>query len=62
MLKEGHGKSTRPLTSSRVTMRVKGKLQDGTTVDENDSLSFFVGEGEVVQGVWSMVTGASRGI
>ena len=33
-------------------MRVKGKLQDGSVVEEDESLTFFAGEGEVVQGVW----------
>lgn len=33
-------------------MRVKGKLQDGSVVEEVESLTFFAGEGEVVQGVW----------
>ena len=51
VLREGLGDHTRPVSSSRVTVRVKGKLQDGSVVEENESLSFFVGEGEVIQGV-----------
>ena len=51
MLREGLGDHTRPASSSRVTVRVKGKLQDGSVVEENESLSFFVGESEVIQGV-----------
>ena len=52
VLRAGHGDHTRPTSSSRVTVRVKGKLQDGSVVEEDESLSFFAGEGEVVQGVW----------
>ena len=37
-------------------MRVKGKLQNGSVVEEKEALSFFVGEGEVVQGMWCGVS------
>ncbi|XP_056020499.1 peptidyl-prolyl cis-trans isomerase FKBP8-like [Ostrea edulis] len=39
----------RPITGDKVTIRVEGKLEDETVVDVNDSLTFVLGDGDVVQ-------------
>lgn len=40
----------RPISSDLVTIKVEGKLEDGTKVDVYDSLSFVLGDGDVIQG------------
>lgn len=43
----------RPITSDLVTIKVEGKLEDGTKVDVYESLSFVLGDGDVIQ-AWDM--------
>lgn len=40
----------RPISSDLVTIKVEGELEDGTKVDVYDSLSFVLGDGDVIQG------------
>lgn len=43
----------RPISSDLVTIKVEGKLEDGTKVDVYDSLSFVLGDGDVIQ-AWDL--------
>lgn len=40
----------RSISSDLVTIKVEGELEDGTKVDVYDSLSFVLGDGDVIQG------------
>jgi FK506-binding protein 8 len=48
VLKKGEGADSKPVPSSTVVLRTRGSLDDGHTVDVNDSLKFLLGEGEVL--------------
>ena len=50
VLKKGEGADSKPVPSSTVVLRTRGSLDDGHTVDVNDSLKFLLGEGEVLHG------------
>lgn len=41
----------RPISSDVVTIKVEGKLEDGTKVDVFESLTFVLGDGDVIQGI-----------
>lgn len=41
----------RPISSDLVTIKVEGKLEDGTKVDVFESLTFVLGDGDVIQGI-----------
>ncbi|CAI5798788.1 peptidyl-prolyl cis-trans isomerase FKBP8 [Podarcis lilfordi] len=45
----GQGPETRPVKSQDVTVRLKTMLQDGTVVEENPSLTFTLGDCDVIQ-------------
>ena len=50
VLKAGK-EGTRPNRSLSVTVRFKGRLTDGTEVENHESYNFLQGEGEVIQGM-----------
>ena len=52
VLRNGEGVSTRPSTQCQVRMRVRGVLvpPPRRVVDRHNSLSFTVGDGDVIQG------------
>ncbi|GAB1605155.1 peptidyl-prolyl cis-trans isomerase FKBP8-like isoform X1 [Argonauta hians] len=54
VIKYGKGETTRPLQGHKVTLRTKGVLPDGTVVDENESITFILGDGDVIAG-WDIV-------
>ena len=54
VLRKGAGLSTRPTPQSRVKVRTRGYLESGKSVDRHSSLSFTVGDGDVVQ-AWDLV-------
>ncbi|XP_022330048.2 peptidyl-prolyl cis-trans isomerase FKBP8-like isoform X2 [Crassostrea virginica] len=43
----------RPISSDVVTIKVEGKLEDGTKVDVFESLTFVLGDGDVIQ-AWDL--------
>ena len=49
-LRTGEGVSTRPTPQCQVRMRVRGTLPSGASIDRSSSLSFIVGDGDVIQG------------
>ena len=55
MLKAGKGRDTRPDRGQIVMLRMAGRLDDGTAVDWKLSTEFILGEGEVIQGGWSIL-------
>ena len=55
VLREGEGVSTRPTAQSQVRMKVRGMSPSGT-VDRHNSLEFTVGDGDVIQGMYSVVS------
>ena len=54
VLRKGAGLSTRPTPQSRVTIRTRGILEGGKSVDKHSAVSFTVGDGDVVQ-AWELV-------
>ena len=50
-LRAGEGVSSRPTPQCQVRMRVRGTLPSGTSIDRFNSLSFIVGDGDVIQGM-----------
>ena len=50
-LRAGEGVSSRPTPQCQVRMRVRGTLPSGASIDRFNSLSFIVGDGDVIQGV-----------
>ncbi|XP_076331990.1 peptidyl-prolyl cis-trans isomerase FKBP8-like isoform X2 [Tachypleus tridentatus] len=51
VIKSGEGAGTRPQRSNWVTVKLTGKLTDGTVVEHFDSLKFILGDTDVVQGL-----------
>ncbi|KAJ6664248.1 hypothetical protein lerEdw1_008467 [Lerista edwardsae] len=49
VLVAGQGRESRPTKGQDVTISLKVMLEDGTVVEENPSLTFSVGDGEVIQ-------------
>ncbi|XP_069818585.1 peptidyl-prolyl cis-trans isomerase FKBP8 isoform X2 [Dendropsophus ebraccatus] len=49
VLTPGKGPESRPRKGQDVTVRLKTSLEDGNVVEDNDSLTFTLGEGDVVQ-------------
>ncbi|XP_074834291.1 peptidyl-prolyl cis-trans isomerase FKBP8 [Carettochelys insculpta] len=45
----GQGVESRPCKSQDVTVRLKAMLEDGSVVEDNPSLSFTLGDGDVMQ-------------
>lgn len=45
----GQGRETRPVKNQDVTVRLKAVLEDGTVVEENPSLTFTLGDCDVIQ-------------
>ena len=54
VLRKGMGLSTKPTPQSRVKVRTRGYLDNGKTVDRHSSVTFTVGDGDVVQ-AWDLV-------
>ncbi|XP_033634684.1 peptidyl-prolyl cis-trans isomerase FKBP8-like isoform X2 [Asterias rubens] len=53
LLKAGQGAATRPQRGELVTLRSKGALDDGSEVDCHESITFVLGEGDVVS-AWEL--------
>ncbi|XP_061191968.1 peptidyl-prolyl cis-trans isomerase FKBP8-like [Saccostrea echinata] len=53
ILKAAAPDGKRPMTSDVVTIKVEGKLKDETVVDVNESLTFVLGDGDVIQ-AWDL--------
>ena len=51
VVRSGGGVETRPTPLSRVRIRTKGQLDNGTTIDRHSSIPFTLGDGDVLQGV-----------
>lgn len=51
VLKAGQGEAARPDRGMAMTVRYKGRLQDGTEVEGEEKATFTQGEGEIVQGL-----------
>lgn len=49
VLVAGQGRESRPTKGQDVTIHLKVMLEDGTIVEENPSLTFSVGDGDVIQ-------------
>ncbi|XP_066491799.1 peptidyl-prolyl cis-trans isomerase FKBP8 [Tiliqua scincoides] len=49
VLVAGQGWESRPTKGQDVTIRLKVMLEDGTVVEENPSLTFSVGDGDIIQ-------------
>ncbi|XP_060086542.1 peptidyl-prolyl cis-trans isomerase FKBP8-like, partial [Heteronotia binoei] len=49
VLVAGQGRETRPVKGQDVTIRLKATLEDGTLVEENQSLTFTLGDCDVIQ-------------
>ncbi|XP_015266773.1 PREDICTED: peptidyl-prolyl cis-trans isomerase FKBP8 [Gekko japonicus] len=49
VLVAGQGRETRPVKNQDVTIRLKTTLEDGTVVEENPSLTFTLGDCDVIQ-------------
>ncbi|KAL8177746.1 UNVERIFIED_CONTAM: Peptidyl-prolyl cis-trans isomerase fkbp8 [Gekko kuhli] len=49
VLVAGQGRETRPVKNQDVTIRLKATLEDGTVVEENPSLTFTLGDCDVIQ-------------
>ncbi|XP_014772494.1 peptidyl-prolyl cis-trans isomerase FKBP8 isoform X1 [Octopus bimaculoides] len=50
IVKKGDGVLTRPLQGQKVTLKTEGLLPDGTVIDKNESISFILGDGDVISG------------
>ncbi|XP_019619569.1 PREDICTED: peptidyl-prolyl cis-trans isomerase FKBP8-like [Branchiostoma belcheri] len=48
---KGGDESTRPRPGQEVTIWSRGRLEDGTTVDQHDEITFGLQEGDVIQGI-----------
>lgn len=44
------GSGSRPVNGQLVTIKYVGRLSDGTEVDKQESLTFVLGDGDVIQG------------
>ncbi|KAK3098112.1 hypothetical protein FSP39_016207 [Pinctada imbricata] len=53
VLKEGESKASRPIHGDVATIKVSGKLADDTAVDVIDSVTFTLGDGDVIQ-AWDL--------
>ncbi|XP_075720622.1 peptidyl-prolyl cis-trans isomerase FKBP8 [Rhinoderma darwinii] len=49
VLTSGKGPESRPRKGQDVTLRLKTSLEDGTVVEDNTSLTFTLGDGDVIQ-------------
>ena len=49
-MREGDSKSLRPEHGDVVNIKVSGQLEDGTVVDVHDSVTFTLGDGDVIMG------------
>lgn len=45
----GEGVETRPVHGQLVTIKFEGRLEDGTVVDQQDTLKMTLGDGDVIQ-------------
>ncbi|XP_041372557.1 peptidyl-prolyl cis-trans isomerase FKBP8-like [Gigantopelta aegis] len=53
VLKSGEGRSSRPKAGETVFLKTEGKLDDGTVIDKFESVSFILGDGDVIQ-AWDL--------
>lgn len=49
MLEAGSGPDSKPQRGQNVTITLKTTLSDGTTVADESSISFTLGDGDVIQ-------------
>lgn len=48
-LEAGRGRDSRPLKGQSVKINLKTHLMDGTLIEEQQGLSFTLGDGDVIQ-------------
>ena len=50
VVKAGEGRPSRPKAGELVYLNAEGRLDNGTVVDNFESVSFILGDGDVLQG------------
>lgn len=50
VIKPSENPNSRPSYGDQVTLKTAGTLEDGSVVDKHDSVTFTLGDGDVIQG------------
>ncbi|XP_067667184.1 peptidyl-prolyl cis-trans isomerase FKBP8-like [Haliotis asinina] len=53
VIKKGEGRDSRPSHGDMVTLKAEGRLENGTAVDTQDTVTFTLGDGDVIQ-AWDL--------